>query len=351
MIFSSAFKLHNTNETTHKVWLMLLIGMQFCLLTLCGCSRFRKSSEGRYETIGSVPVAQAEQAKKLNADALKAARKGNWEKAEQLLKEALESEVNYAPAHNNLGQIYLRRHQLYLAAWEFEFAINLMPDRVEPYINLGLVYETAGQLDKAAEAYESALQRASDSREAISCCARVAVKQDNDPGRTAWLLQQVVMHDDRQEWVRWAQDLVATRYASVIADPGTLDEAMQQPRHVRGDSFEYLPEPVEINQPYTPSSMGGNLPASNFPATNFPGNNLPANIAPANTLPQGQQNSRVNSAPIPKRAFQADASANGAYESNSANLFNLGLQSVPETALPYSEWPPPSPSAGAGERK
>lgn len=289
---------------------MLLIGAGIWLLTFGGCTRFRKSGEGGYETIGNVPVAQAEQAKKLNSDALKAARKGDWEKAEQLLKEALESEVNYAPAHNNLGQIYLRRHQLYLAAWEFEFAINLMPDRVEPYINLGLVYETAGQLDKAAEAYESALERAPDSRDALSCCARVAVKQDHDPGRATWLLEQVVMHDDRADWLGWAKELLATRYRHIAADPGTLPEIMRRQPSQRAESLEYLPEPNELYQPYSPES--------------------PSLKAPGPIYPGFDGSSRQNELPAPNPMPDAVAPPqNNLQEATSLNLSSLGLPTVP----------------------
>ncbi len=295
---------------------MLLLGVAIWLLTLGGCSRFRKSGEGGYETIGNVPVAQAEQAKKLNSDAMKAARKGDWEKAEQLLKEALESEVNYAPAHNNLGQIYLRRHQLYLAAWEFEFAINLMPDRVEPYINLGLVYETAGQLDKAAQAYESALERAPDSRDALSCCARVAVKQDHDPGRATWLLEQVVMHDDRADWLGWAKELLATRYRHTAADPGTLPEIMRRQPGQRGESLEYLPEPNELYQPYStqPSSLKDSGPIYQ----NFEGS------------------SRQNELPAPNRIPGVDAPPQtNLQEATSLNLSNLGLPTVPANQFTF----------------
>ncbi|MFO0943692.1 MAG: tetratricopeptide repeat protein [Pirellulales bacterium] len=301
------------------------------LLVNTGCSRFRKSSEGRYETIGNVPVAQAEQAKKLNSDALRAARKGDWEKAETLLKEALESDINYAPAHNNLGQIYLRRHQLYLAAWEFEFAINLMPDRVEPYINLGLVYETAGQLEKAAEAYESALERSPDSRDALGCCARVAVKQDSDPGRATWLLEQEVMHDDRADWLGWAKELLATRYRHSVADPGTLPEIMRRQPGQRSESHEYLPEPIELNQLHSPKPSGMKEPGLSYP--------------------NSDGSSRQHELPVPNRIpDNPNAPQSNLQEASSLNLSRLGLPTVPanQFTFPTSDRVVP---AGAEERK
>ncbi len=299
------------------------VGIFVCTL---GCSRFRKPTESSYVTIGKVPVAQAEQAKKLNSDALHAARKGNWEKAERLLHEALESDVNYAPAHNNLGQIYLRRHQLYLAAWEFEFAINLMPDRVEPYINLGLVYETANQLEKAAEAYESALQRAPDDRNAISCSARVAVKQDSDPSRAAWLLEQVVMHDNRAEWLQWAKELLATRYGRVVTSP--MSEPYPSTSALPDNGMNYLSPPSELVEP-TMLPIDNSLPTPRKETGN-PGSAPASNSgsAPAD-LP----------APLPANG--------GLHEATSLKLSTFGLPTVPNTISGSNVMPLPTSSFGS----
>ncbi len=69
-----------------------------------------------------------------------------------------------------------RQKKLYLAAWEFQYASTLMPNRAEPRNNLGVVFESVGKLDDAAEWYEAALQIEPDTPEVISNLARVYVR-------------------------------------------------------------------------------------------------------------------------------------------------------------------------------
>lgn len=179
-----------------------------------GCSHLRHKPDGAYTTMLQKPLEDAEQAKELNTKALSELRKGNYEQAELLFKQALEADVNYAPAHNNLGQVYLHFKQLYLAAWEFEFAINLMPDRPEPYLNLGLVFETAGRLKDAEEQYLVAQELSPNESQVIGCLARVSVKLDDNPEHTALLLEQVVMHAESGVWADWARGLLETKFRS-----------------------------------------------------------------------------------------------------------------------------------------
>ncbi|MEM0926953.1 MAG: hypothetical protein AAGJ83_13005, partial [Planctomycetota bacterium] len=47
----------------------------------------------------------------------------------------------------------------------------------------------------------------------LSSLVRVLVKQDSDPFEIGVLLDQLILHDDRQEWIEWAKELRMTRYA------------------------------------------------------------------------------------------------------------------------------------------
>src|SRR5688572_25138680 len=97
-------------------------------------------------------------AKNENEKALHLFDQGKFDEAESHLKKALEADVMYGPAHNNLGLVYYHQGKLYPAAWEFQSAIKLMPYQPEPRNNLGLVFEKAGKITSAAEAYEKARQ-------------------------------------------------------------------------------------------------------------------------------------------------------------------------------------------------
>ncbi len=83
-------------------------------------------------------------------------------KAQKLLEQALAADVRFGPAHHSLGVLYFWQHKLYLAAWEFEYAARLMPDRFEPLNDLGLVYESARKFDQAKMYYALARGRKRD---------------------------------------------------------------------------------------------------------------------------------------------------------------------------------------------
>jgi hypothetical protein len=187
----------------------------FLLVVICsvGCSGLLNTKrERKYSTINPTPESKAEHAKELNQQGSEALLAGDLKKAEKYFSDALAEDTNYAAAHNNLGQVYLKQHRLYLAAWEFEFAANLLIDRIEPRINLGLVYETAQQFDDALRHYEIAFDMAPTNPAVLSNLTRVLVKLDSDRERIGWLLRQITLYDERPEWTCWAMNLLATRY-------------------------------------------------------------------------------------------------------------------------------------------
>lgn len=212
--------------------------------SIMGCSHLATPKRSAYSTVPDEPNDDAERAKSLNSKGLAKLAHGKLDDAEALFRDALAADVDYAPAHNNLGQVYLRRRQLYLAAWEFEFASNLMPERPECLVNLGLVYETANRLLDARGAYEAAFSLAPGDVEALSNLARVCVKLDDDPGRIHYLLSEVVMRDDRPAWRTWAQKLLATKYQL-----GGVPSDFAEPNQHTGRS---LPVPPDGSPPVTP---------------------------------------------------------------------------------------------------
>lgn len=233
---------------------LALIVFALVSTSVIGCSRLTAAKRPAYSTVPDEPNDDAERAKALNSRGLDKLAHDKLDDAETLFRDALAADVDYAPAHNNLGQVYLRRRQLYLAAWEFEFASNLMPERPECLVNLGLVYETANRLLDARGAYEAALSVAPGDVEALSNLARVCVKLDDDPGRIHYLLSEVVMRNDRPAWRTWAQNLLATRYQL-----GGLPADFAEPAAHAGND---LPPPSEGSPAITPG-LQLPLPPSN----------------------------------------------------------------------------------------
>lgn len=112
----------------------------------------------------------------------------------------------YGPAHNNLGQLYYLQEHYYEAAWEFQYAGQLMPHQPIPRNNLGLVFEATGQLEKAEEHYALALDAEPDNPEFLGNLARAKVRQGERSHELRDLLQQIVVKDNRTQWRSWAEE-------------------------------------------------------------------------------------------------------------------------------------------------
>lgn len=154
-------------------------------------------------------VRNADAADKLNALALRLMHEGKEKEAEKALKAALAADVAHGPAHNNLGKIYYRQRKLYLAAWEFQYAIKLMPRQPEPRNNLGLVFEEVGKLQDAVSWYGEAVDLQPDNPHFIGNLARARIRHGDKGDEVAALLQKVIEADTRSSWVSWAKEKLA----------------------------------------------------------------------------------------------------------------------------------------------
>ena len=179
------------------------------LATASGCARKPTSPLDAYQTMGRDPRRDTQAARQHNARAVKLLQDGKLTAAEVELKAALAADLFFGPAHNNLGTVYYEQEKYYLAAWEFQYAARLMPNRPKPRSNLGLVFEAVGKLDEATKWYEEALQLAPDAVETVGNLARVYVRRNRKDDRTRELLTKIVMKDNRPEWIAWAKDRLA----------------------------------------------------------------------------------------------------------------------------------------------
>ncbi len=173
---------------------------------LHGCANHVvQGPQGDYQTVAVDVSQQAEQVRQLNTQALHAIERKDWDKAERLLKHALVIDVMFGPAHNNLGRVYFARHQLYLAAWEFEYAAKLMPHHVEPLNNLGMVHETIGRFDQAMASYTRALEKQPNHPQVLGNLARCRIRGGLKDDHTRHLLDQLLLHETREDWRQWTQ--------------------------------------------------------------------------------------------------------------------------------------------------
>ena len=179
------------------------------LLAVCGCMRNQANQVDPYRTLGHDPSRDAEAAVVRNAKAVELMRDGNLELAEKQLNEALQADLLCGPAHNNLGVVHFRQQRFYLAAWEFQYAAKLMPGKAEPRNNLGMVFEAVGKLGDAAKWYEEAHKLEPETVEVIGNLARILVRTNRGDHRTRELLEEVVLRDQRPDWVTWARERLA----------------------------------------------------------------------------------------------------------------------------------------------
>ncbi|MEM9916311.1 MAG: tetratricopeptide repeat protein [Planctomycetota bacterium] len=176
------------------------------LLTGTGCA---SRGGDRYHVVQAHRQANHEAARAKSDAALEAIEVRDFDAAEQLLLDAIAANVGFGPAHNNLGKVYYEQGKLYLAAWEFEYAIKLMPHHPEPRNNLALVLETVRRFDESITHYEAALDLEPDNPELLGNLARAKLRRGDPPDEIKQLLMDLVLKDSRPEWIDWANNELA----------------------------------------------------------------------------------------------------------------------------------------------
>lgn len=87
--------------------------------------------------------------------------KGRLADAERVFKWILANDMDYAAAQNGMGLVAIQKQDPNAARGYFERASQLDPELVEVYMNLGLIYEMAGDRTRARSNFETFLTKAS----------------------------------------------------------------------------------------------------------------------------------------------------------------------------------------------
>jgi tetratricopeptide (TPR) repeat protein len=81
--------------------------------------------------------------------------------AERVFQWILTNDADYAAALNGMGLVSIQKQDPNAARGYFERAVALDPDLVEAHVNLGLIYEMAGDRARARSSFEAFLAKAS----------------------------------------------------------------------------------------------------------------------------------------------------------------------------------------------
>jgi Flp pilus assembly protein TadD len=180
-----------------------LVPLVLTVAALTGCAASEKKEADAYETMRKDPRHDADLARRENSRAVMLLDKADYDGAEAALKAALVADIMCGPAHNNLGKVYFHQKKLYLAAWEFQYAMKLMPNQPEPLNNLGLVFEATGKLDEATDSYAKAVTVEPDNVQAMGNLARAHVRRGDHDDAVRVLLQRLVLRETRPDWLAW----------------------------------------------------------------------------------------------------------------------------------------------------
>lgn len=98
---------------------------------------------------------------RLNLGVLLSQHYKDFENAKKQYEAILEYDINEPKAHNNLGNIY-KLEYFDKANFHFNKAIELAPDYLDPYINLGNILKLRGEIKKGNDYYRLALKKTKD---------------------------------------------------------------------------------------------------------------------------------------------------------------------------------------------
>ena len=218
------------------------------VLTLCGCAAWRKKNN---ESIIHIEASQnPDRAAKLTHVGIAALGKGKIDVAKEKFLAAVDADLAYGPAHNNLGLMHYEQGNLYQAVLAFEQAMEFMPQDPTVLYNLALTLESAGKVYEALDLYMQASEMDPANPFFLGNLVRLRVRMgDHDPSLVAQL-QDLVLIETRPDWRRWADHQLAIRFNPILDrgpetpefDPDEDDEESGRDRNVDDQIIDLSPE-------------------------------------------------------------------------------------------------------------
>ena len=182
-----------------------ILSAMFLLLAVWGCRTPQSDPTADWRSRLSLRQEGAAKSTKLYQQGMEAYESKDRPKARSLLTEAVTADSRNAHAWVALGVVEMEMDNLFDAAVAFHRAARLQPSRYEPHYNVGLLYESLGRYQRAAEAYESALELAPDQTEVMENLARCYIRSGTKLDRAKELIDRALQKERRPEWREWLE--------------------------------------------------------------------------------------------------------------------------------------------------
>jgi tetratricopeptide (TPR) repeat protein len=143
--------------------------------------------------------------------AVKAESDGRWDEAMRYYQQAIALQPTLPEAHNNLGHLYARQHQLAAAIEEFHAAVAAKPDYAIARNNLGSTYLMTGQEPLAVQEFLAALRLDRDYATPYYNLASVYARRGDVSQAMAFLRKAMALEPAVLSWVRKDPDFDSLR--------------------------------------------------------------------------------------------------------------------------------------------
>jgi tetratricopeptide (TPR) repeat protein len=178
-----------------------------------GCASWRNRNEKIIRVEASQDPAKAA---RLTDAGIKALTCGNTELASNKFLAAVDADMAYGPAHNNLGLMHYEQGNLYQAVLAFEQAMEFMEQDPTVLYNLALTLEAAGKVNEALDLYMQAAEMDPVNPNFLGNLVRLRIRMgDHDPSLVAQL-QDLILIETRPEWRSWADQQLAMNFNPLL---------------------------------------------------------------------------------------------------------------------------------------
>ncbi len=168
-----------------------------------------------------------------------------YDKAEPLLRQAVDENPNFADLLNMLGVIYYNRGQVDRAQDHFERALQINPRYTEAALNLVVALNDLGQYDASRKVFGQVMTFSREPRQVIEPFARG--KLANMHAQLGRVYADLGMYDEAVLQYQKALGLcptfvdLRTQLAQILHEAGRLDEALAELTRVKEQRPEYIP--------------------------------------------------------------------------------------------------------------